>query len=136
MRVVVSAHAPDAIGPYVHGIEAAGLLFVSGQLPIRPDTGQLVVGIEDEVRQALHNALAVVVDAGSQPTDVVKATLFLTDLAEFPTDNRIYEEVFGGWKPARSVVGVQALPRGAHVEVELVAAVYGHDPRLPVRVDA
>ena len=131
MRVVVSEHAPGAIGPYVHGIEAYGLLFVSGQLPIRPETGEMAVGIESEVRQALANALAIVCDAGRKPTDVVKATLFLTDLAEFPAVNRVYEEVFGGWKPARSVVGVQALPRGASVEVELVVASPDTDHRLP-----
>ncbi len=116
--------APQAIGPYSQGIRAGGFLFTSGQIPLRP-SGDLVSGdIRAEARQALENVRAVLED------DVVKMTVFLIDLADFSIVNEVYAEFFPGPPPARSCVQVAALPKGARVEVEAVAAV---DPERSAR---
>jgi 2-iminobutanoate/2-iminopropanoate deaminase len=100
------------------------LIFTSGQLPLDPASGAFVGGgIAEEARQALGNALAILAGAGARTEDVVRSTIYLVDMTTYPTVNEVYEHVFEGHLPARTVVGVSALPRGANLEVELVAAV-------------
>lgn len=121
--------APAAIGPYVQGMSVAGgcrLVFTSGQLPLDPVTGQMAEGgVGEEAHQALHNALAILAAAGARPGDVVRSTIYLVDMGAYAEVNEVYQKVFSGHLPARTVVGVSALPRGASLEVELVAAVDG-----------
>jgi 2-iminobutanoate/2-iminopropanoate deaminase len=114
--------APKAIGPYSQAVAAGELLFVSGQIPLDPATGQLVAGeFETEVDRVLANVDAILVVAGCDRTRVVKATLFVTDMALFGVLNERYARYFGDHRPARAVVGVSALPRGVRVEMEAVA---------------
>ena len=129
VSAVSTKSAPAAIGPYVQGMSVATgsrFVFTSGQLPLDPSSGELVGGgIASEARQALENALAIVEEAGAGREDVVRSTIYLVEMASYPAVNEVYERVFTGHLPARTVVGVSALPRGASVEVELVAAVQG-----------
>jgi len=121
---VSTSSAPAAVGPYSAGIRttAAELIFVSGQLPLDPTSGEMVTGDADVlVRRALANGLAIVEAAGSSLERIVKVTVFLTDLGSFELVNRAYGEFFGEWRPARSVVEVSRLPRGSVVEVEMIA---------------
>lgn len=124
LRSVETAAAPAAIGPYSQAIIAGGFLFTAGQIPLDPATGELVVGdVEPQTHQVLANLAAVLKEAGAGWKDVVKTTVFLTDLADFPRFNDIYAATLGDARPARSTVQVSALPRGVSVEVELVAKV-------------
>ena len=121
---VHAAAAPAAVGPYSHAVREAGLLFLSGQAPLHPSTGALVVGgIEAQTRQVFANLEAVLTAAGSCFADVVKVNVYLTDLADFPTVNTIYATVFSEPHPARTTVAVAGLPLGAAIEIELVARV-------------
>lgn len=114
--------APRAIGPYSQSVSADGLLFTSGQVALDPTTGELVGGgFEAEARQVLGNLGAVLASAGCGFADVLRATVYLADMGDFPVLNRIYAESFGEHRPARSTVQVAALPRGARVEIDLVA---------------
>lgn len=114
--------APKAIGPYSQGIKAGGLVFVSGQIPIVPATGELNTGtIEDQMRQVLENLSAVLEAAGCSLGDVVKVTVFLQDMNEFSKMNAVYGEFFKPPFPARAAVQVARLPRDAKVEVEAIA---------------
>jgi 2-iminobutanoate/2-iminopropanoate deaminase len=114
--------APKAIGPYEQAIKAGGFVYTSGQIPIDPKTGSLVEGgITAQTRQVLENLKAVLEAAGSSLGRVVKATVFLRHMAEFPAMNDVYAEYLGHTKPARSTVAVAELPRGALIEIELVA---------------
>ncbi len=117
--------APRAIGPYSQAIESGGLVFLSGQIPLDPATGQLVTGdIRAETERVMANIEAVLVAAGASFADVVKTTIFLTDLADFVAVNEVYGKRFEGIAPpARSTVQVAALPRGARVEIETIARV-------------
>jgi 2-iminobutanoate/2-iminopropanoate deaminase len=121
---VSTSGAPKAIGPYSQGIVANGLLFTAGQVALDPATGELVSGgIGDQTARALENLRAVLTAAGSDFSQVVKTTVFLVDMADFTTMNDVYGRAFGGHRPARSTVAVAALPRGARVEIEVIAAV-------------
>ena len=114
--------APKAIGPYSQAIRAGNLIYTSGQIPIDPKTGNFVEGgIGPQTRQVLENLTAVLQAAGSSLDKVVKATVFLRQMNDFATMNEIYGEFFGATKPARSTVAVADLPRGALVEIDLVA---------------
>jgi 2-iminobutanoate/2-iminopropanoate deaminase len=114
--------APQAIGPYSQATVNAGWVFVSGQIPLDPTTGDLVAGdFAQQAKRVLDNIDAVLKAAGCDRTSVVKATAYLTDLTRFAEFNEIYAAYFGEHRPARAVVGVAALPRGAQVEVEAVA---------------
>lgn len=125
-RIVATDGAPAAIGPYSQGVIAGGFLFTAGQIPLDPRTGQLVEGgIEPQARQALANVLAILAAAGLGERDVVKVTLYLVDLGDYAVVNEVYGRVFDTAPPARSVVQVAALPRGARIEVEAVAALPG-----------
>ena len=121
-KVIQTDRAPAAIGPYSQGIVAGGWLFVSGQLGLKPATGEMVgEGFGDQARQALENLRNIVEAAGFALTDVVAVDVFITDMAQFSVFNSIYAEVFSEHKPARAVVEVKGLPRGAHVEVKCTA---------------
>jgi 2-iminobutanoate/2-iminopropanoate deaminase len=116
--------APKAIGPYEQAIKIDGMVFTAGQIPLDPKTGNLVAGgIAAETRQVLENLKAVLAAAGSSIDRVVKATVFLKNMADFQAMNEIYAEYFSTSKPARSTVAVAELPRGALVEIDLVALV-------------
>lgn len=118
--VISTSHAPAAIGPYAQAIRAGGFLFASGQLGLDPATGELREGIEAQTRQVLANMQAVLAAAGARVEDVVKTTIFLADMADFATVNRIYGEVFASEPPARSTVQVAALPKQGLVEIEMI----------------
>jgi 2-iminobutanoate/2-iminopropanoate deaminase len=123
LDVVASTGAPMAIGPYSQGIAAGGLLFTAGQVALDPSTGELVVGgIADQTTRALENLRAVLAAAGSSPSQVIKTTVFLVDMADFAGMNEVYGRFFGSHRPARSTVAVAGLPRGALVEIEVIAA--------------
>jgi 2-iminobutanoate/2-iminopropanoate deaminase len=121
-RQAVSAPgAPAAIGPYSQAIAMEGFVFCSGQLGMDPGTGQLVDGIANQAERAMVNLEAVLAAAGASLADVVKTTIFLTDLADFSTVNDIYSKHVIAPAPARSTIQVAALPRGARVEIEAIA---------------
>lgn len=122
LTAINAAGAPAAIGPYVHAIRLGDLLFTSGQIPLALD-GTMPGGIEAQTEQVFDNLAAVLAEAGAGFADVAKATVFVTDLGDFARLNAVYETRFGGHKPARSTVQVAALPRGASVEIELVARI-------------
>ncbi len=122
-KIAISTpHAPAAIGPYSQAIKAGDLLFTSGQIALDPATGTLVHGdIEVETRQVLQNLGQVLAAAGTTWDEVVRTTIYLTDLGHFAIVNRLYGEVTGAVPPARSTVQVAALPRGAQVEIDAIA---------------
>lgn len=114
--------APKAIGPYEQAIKVDGLVFTAGQIPIHPKTGNIVEGgIVPQTRQVLENLKGVLEASGSSLDRVVKATVFLKNIADFAAMNEVYAEYLGGSKPARSTVAVAELPRGALIEIDLVA---------------
>jgi 2-iminobutanoate/2-iminopropanoate deaminase len=122
LTTVHTEAAPKAIGPYSQAVVGGGLVFVSGQIPLDPATGALVAGdFAAEVERVLANLDAVLAGAGCTRDRVIKATAFVTDLSLFSTFNEVYGKFFGDHRPARAVVQVAALPRGARVEVEAVA---------------
>jgi 2-iminobutanoate/2-iminopropanoate deaminase len=122
-QVVVSGKAPKPIGPYSVGIIHGDLVFASGMLGLEPQTGELAPGgIEAETRQSLENLAAILETAGSSMSLVLKTTVFLRDMADFARMNAVYAEYFRDEPPARSAVQVAALPKGAAVEIEAVAA--------------
>jgi 2-iminobutanoate/2-iminopropanoate deaminase len=115
--------APPAIGPYVHAVSAAGLLFCSGQIPLHPETGELVGETPaEQARQCLENLAAVVEGAGASLADAVRCTVYLTDMGAFADVNEVYASFFPDSPPARLALGVASLPKGALVEVEAVVA--------------
>jgi len=121
-EVVTTEKAPRAIGPYEQAIKINGFLFTSGQIAIDPTTGKLLEGdISAQTRRVLENLKAVLEAGGSSLDQVVKATVYLTDLSTFSKMNETYAEYLGHAKPARSTVGVASLPLGASVEIDLVA---------------
>jgi 2-iminobutanoate/2-iminopropanoate deaminase len=114
--------APKAIGPYSQAVSAGGFLFTSGQIALDPETGALASGgFEAQARQVMRNLGHVLESAGCSFEDVVKATIYLTDLTHFPLVNELYGEALGAHRPARSTVQVADLPKGALVEIDLVA---------------
>jgi 2-iminobutanoate/2-iminopropanoate deaminase len=125
-EVISTSGAPKAIGPYSQAIEvrAGQLLFLSGQIPLDPSSGELVKGtIEEETAQVMRNLAAVLAAGGAGFQHVVKTTIYLTDLADFAKVNEVYGAHFKSSPPARATVQVAALPRGARVEIDAVAAV-------------
>jgi 2-iminobutanoate/2-iminopropanoate deaminase len=118
---VSTPHAPAAIGPYSQAIVAGDLVFCSGQIALRPDGSLEQGGVAAETRQVLTNLGKVLEAAGSSPARVVKTTVFLRDMADFPAMNDVYKEFFPGVAPARATVAVAGLPRGVKVEIEATA---------------
>ena len=123
MKAISTPHAPAAIGPYSQAIDSgAGLVFLSGQLPIDPATGAFPEGgIKEQTRQSILNAQAILQEAGLDLSHVVKTTVFLADMADFAAMNEVYAQFFTPPFPARSAVAVKTLPKGALVEIECIA---------------
>jgi 2-iminobutanoate/2-iminopropanoate deaminase len=119
--VIKTPAAPAALGPYSQGIRAGEFVFASGQLGLDPETGALRQGVAAQTEQALDNLAAVLRNGAASMSDVVKTTIFLADMADFETVNAIYGARFSGAPPARSTVQVAALPKGAVVEIEMIA---------------
>lgn len=121
---VSTARAPKAIGPYSQAVRVNGFLFTAGQVALNPDTGELVPGgIAEQTGRALENLRGVLEGAGVTFSQVVKTTVFLVDMADFTAMNEVYARAFGDHRPARSTVAVAALPKGARVEIEVIAVV-------------
>lgn len=124
MKTISTANAPAAIGPYAQGNIAGGLLFASGQIPLDPETGEIVgLTIEEQTAQVMKNVAAILEAAGTDFDHVVKTTCFLNDMNDFAAFNAEYAKSFGEVRPARSAVAVEKLPKGALVEVEVIAEV-------------
>ena len=122
IELVQTANAPAAIGPYSQATITGDLVFSAGQVALDPSSGTVVEGgIEAQTRQVLANLSAVLEAAGTTLSRVIKTTVFLTDMADFPAMNSVYAEAFGDHKPARSTVAVTGLPLGVLVEIEVVA---------------
>jgi len=122
MKTISTSSAPAAIGPYSQGIISGGFLFTSGQIPLVPEDMSFEDGtIEEQTKRVLNNLDAVLTAAGTDWNRVVKTTVFMIDLADFGKMNAVYEEHLSGARPARSTVQVAALPRGAKIEIELIA---------------
>jgi reactive intermediate/imine deaminase len=120
--IIMTTSAPAAIGPYSQAVRAGSLLFVSGQIPLDPNTMELVgPDIESQTRRVLENLKAVLAEAGCSFASVTKTTIYLTNLADFAEVNRIYGEYFEAPYPARATVGVAALPRSSRVEIDAIA---------------
>ena len=123
MKQIHTDNAPKALGPYSQAIEAGGMVFASGQVPIDPATDQFVEGgIKEQTRQSLTNARNILREAGTDLTHVVKTTVFLSDMDNFAAMNEVYAEFFQQPYPARSAVAVKTLPKGALVEIQCIAA--------------
>jgi 2-iminobutanoate/2-iminopropanoate deaminase len=123
MKHVMTTEAPRPIGPYSQGVVAGGFLFLSGQIALDPATNEMVTGgIEPETERVLENLSGVLREARLAMRDVVKTTVYLADMTEFPKMNAIYARYFGEHPPARSTIQAAGLPRGARVEIDLIAA--------------
>lgn len=123
MKQIISENAPAAIGPYSQAMEVGGFVYASGQLPIDPATGIFPEGgIKEQTRQSLLNVSAILEAAGLSLSNVVKTTVYLADMGYFADMNAVYSEFFKAPYPARSAVAVKALPKGAMVEIEVIAA--------------
>ena len=122
-HIIRTERAPQAIGPYEQGIKVGGFLFTSGQIALDPVTGKFLEGsIEEETELVIKNLEGILTKAGLTLKDVVKTTVYLTDLGNFGRVNQVYETFFGASKPARACVQVAALPKGAQVEIDAIAA--------------
>ena len=123
-KIISTEQAPKAIGPYSQAVLADGWLFVSGQIPIDPQTNQLLTGdIKEQTEQVLKNLQAVLVSVGGQLTDVVKATVYLKDMNEFAAMNEVYAKYFSGEPPARAAMEVARLPKDVKVEIDAIAKI-------------
>ena len=121
---IKSERAPKAIGPYSQGVKIGRHLFLSGQIPIEPTSGEVLSGsVEAQTRQVLKNLQAVLEEAGATLNDVVKTTVYLRDLSAFAEMNSVYGEFFSAPYPARATVGVSALPKGSGVEIDAIAVI-------------
>lgn len=123
MKQISTQNAPAAIGPYSQAIEVNGFVYASGQLPIDPATGAFPEGgVKEQTRQSLLNVKSILEEAGLALSNVVKTTVYLADMGDFAAMNEVYSQFFAKPFPARSAIAVKALPKGALVEVEVVAA--------------
>lgn len=120
-QVIATTAAPEAIGPYSQAVEAAGMIFLSGQLPINPATGTMPEGIQAQTRQSFENIKAILAKAGCTIDHIVKTTVFLADMSLFGAMNEVYAQQFDGAFPARSAFAVKELPKQALVEIEVIA---------------
>ena len=122
MIYIQTDKAPSAVGPYSQAVEMNGVIYCSGQIPIVPETGDLLIGdVADATRQGLLNLTAVLAEAGLTLDNIVKTTVFLADMNSFAIMNGIYEEFFGDHRPARAAVEVAKLPKGVDVEIDCIA---------------
>lgn len=123
LKVIESPKAPGAVGPYSQAIAVGGLIFTSGQLPINPETKTMPDDIREQTAQSLTNVRSILEEAGSGLSKVVKTTVYLADIKDFPAVNEVYASFFSTPFPARSCFAVRDLPLGARVEIEVVAAI-------------
>ncbi|HWX25239.1 MAG TPA: RidA family protein [Vicinamibacteria bacterium] len=122
-KYISTDSAPKPIGPYSQGVIAGGLFFLSGQIPIDPQTNEIVTGdIESQTECVLKNVMAILKEAKMAAENVVKSTVYLADLEDFPAMNKVYARYFGKALPARSTVQVAALPKSARIEIDVIAA--------------
>ena len=125
-RAIETGDAPEPIGPYSQALVAQGVLYCSGQVPLDPETGELIEGgIAEEARRCLQNLAAVCQAAGARLEDAARMTIYLTEMEDFPTVNEVYAEFFSEPFPVRSTVGVAALPKGALVEIDATVPLTG-----------
>ncbi len=119
---IATPHAPQPIGPYSQAIQCGNELYCSGQIPLDPRSGEMIDGdVAAQTERVIENLGAVLCAAGCHYADVVKTTIFLIDMSDFPAVNSVYERYFGMTKPARSTVAVASLPRGARIEIDCIA---------------
>ncbi len=124
IQVIATKHAPKAIGPYSQGLVHNGLVFVSGQIPFVPESGELLTGsIEEQTRQVMKNISAILQEAGTELSNVIKTTVYLQDMNDFDEMNRVYAEHFSDNKPARATVQVARLPKDVSIEIDAIAAI-------------
>lgn len=122
-KIIKTEHAPSPIGPYSQAVQMGNFLFISGQVPINPSTNSIeATDINGEAEQVMKNLKAVLETAGYAFSDVVKTTIFLTDMANFPAVNEVYGRYFDGNYPARETVAVKGLPRNVNVEISMIAS--------------
>ena len=121
MKVISTQNAPAAIGPYSQGLNSGNLVFVSGQIPVDPKTGLMAETIEEQAAQSLNNLKSILAAEGLEMKNVIKTVVFLSDLADFPKVNAVYETFFTAPYPARSCVAVAGIPKGAKLEIECIA---------------
>lgn len=121
-KMINSTQVPAPVGPFSHSVGTDDFLFISGQLGIDPADGKMPADVLGQAKQSFKNFDAILKEAGMNAADVVKTTVFLTDMADFAAVNEIYADYFGDWKPARSCYAVQALPAGGLFEIEAIAA--------------
>jgi 2-iminobutanoate/2-iminopropanoate deaminase len=123
-KIIATQHAPAAVGPYSQAVRVGELIYSAGQIPLVPETGKFIEGdIEAQTRQVMNNLAAILQAAGSSLANVIKTTIYVTDLANFAVINQVYGSFFKADPPARSTVQVAALPLAAQVEIEVVALV-------------
>lgn len=118
---IATDKAPGAIGPYSQAIDTGSFVFISGQIPVNPATGEIPEGITEQTRQSLENVKAILAEAGLTMDNVVKTTVFLSDMANFAPMNEVYAAAFNAPYPARSAVAVRTLPKDVLVEIEVIA---------------
>lgn len=124
LELISTNKAPGAVGPYSQGIKGGNIIYTSGQLPIVPETGELLTGdIQKETRLCLENVKAILEEAGATLEDVVKVTVFVKDMNNFSLINEVYAEFFSNHKPARSLVEVSRLPKDGDIEIEAIAII-------------
>ena len=121
MKVISTKNAPAAIGPYSQALDMGGMVFVSGQIPVDPATGEMADDVRAQAAQSLTNLKSILAEAGLGMSDVIKTTVFLADLGDFAAVNEVYASSFSEPYPARSCVQVAAIPKGAKVEIECIA---------------
>ena len=125
-EIISTENAPQAIGPFSQAVKAGNLIFISGQIPLNPKTGDLVAeSIEDQARQVLENVKSICEEAGRSLDDIVKISIFLTDLSNFAVVNDVMKEYFSEPYPARATVEVSGLPLGVNVEIEAIVLING-----------
>lgn len=120
-EIILTSKAPAAIGPYSQGIKLENIIFVSGQIPVNPETGEVSKDIKEQTAQSMKNISSILEKSGASLEDVVKVTIFITDLSNFAEVNEVYGSFFTGSYPARSCVEVSKLPKGVDIEIEAIA---------------
>ncbi len=124
IQVIATKHAPKAIGPYSQALVHNGLVYVSGQIPFNPETGELVTGsIAEQTNQVLSNIAAILKEAGTELNNVIKTTVYLKDMNDFEEMNKTYAEHFSSNKPARATVQVARLPKDVSIEIDAISAI-------------